>query len=235
MRAAVIVLGIALNLFASSDRAQAQSNIAGPAYVVTYIEVAPEMAPKAAALLRGYRARAAKEAGYIGLATLQRRGPANHFALLEAWADRNAADAHAVGEDSRQFVATLQPMLIAPIDTRPHGGLAADDARTRAAISKMSAGTIYVLTHVDMIPSGKEAGLVAVIELAAASGKEAGNAAFAVLQQTSRPNHLTLFEAWQGEKAFGAHAARDFVKAYRTKLTPMSGALYDQRTYQALR
>jgi quinol monooxygenase YgiN len=57
---------------------------------------------------------------------------------------------------------------------------------------------------------------------------------FDVLQQSSRGNHMTLFEVWKSEKEMSAHAEKDFVVSYRMALLPMAGSLYDQRTYISL-
>jgi quinol monooxygenase YgiN len=56
-----------------------------------------------------------------------------------------------------------------------------------------------------------------------------------VLQQTSRPNHLTLVEAWRGRAALEAHEAAAHTRKFRDALLPMSGSLYDQRLYKAIR
>jgi quinol monooxygenase YgiN len=52
------------------------------------------------------------------------------------------------------------------------------------------------------------------------------------LQQSSRPNHLTLVEVWRGKVALEKHEVAAHMRKFRNVLLPMSGSLYDQRLYQ---
>jgi quinol monooxygenase YgiN len=61
-----------------------------------------------------------------------------------------------------------------------------------------------------------------------------GNLRYDVLQQGSRPNHLTLVEIWSGDKALEGHDTTPHTTKYRSDLMPMSGSPYDQRLYRAL-
>ena len=97
-----------------------------------------------------------------------------------------------------------------------------------------AAGLIYAVTHVDVIPPRKDDGVALLRQLAADSGKDAGNARFDVLQQTSRPNHFTVVEAWKDRNAFDAHGMAAHTRQFRDRLAPMSGALYDERLYAVL-
>jgi quinol monooxygenase YgiN len=55
-----------------------------------------------------------------------------------------------------------------------------------------------------------------------------------VLQQTNRPNHFTVVEAWKDRNAFDAHGMAAHTRQFRDRLAPMSGALYDERLYGVL-
>ena len=70
--------------------------------------------------------------------------------------------------------------------------------------------------------------------LADASRKGDGNVRFEVVQQTSRPNHFTVVEAWKDRKAYDARGSAGPQRAFRDKLGPMLGALYDERIYRAV-
>ena len=70
--------------------------------------------------------------------------------------------------------------------------------------------------------------------LAEASRKADGNAHFEVVQQTSRPNHFTVVEAWKGQAAYDARIAGAPQMTFREKLGPMLGALYDERIYHGV-
>ncbi|MEO7727850.1 MAG: antibiotic biosynthesis monooxygenase, partial [Burkholderiales bacterium] len=94
--------------------------------------------------------------------------------------------------------------------------------------------TVYAVTHVDFIPPEKENGLAMLKVLSEASRNDDGNLRFESLQQTSRPNHLTLFEAWKDYKAVEAHGIAAHTLEFRTKLGPASGALFDERFYKSI-
>ena len=60
-------------------------------------------------------------------------------------------------------------------------------------------------------------------------------AGYDVLQQSSRPSHLTRVEAWRDHKALEAHETAQLSVKFRDLSTPVSGALFDQRLYRAMR
>lgn len=195
-------------------------------YIVTYIEVASRSQRDAADLIRQFGETSRKDAGNLRFETLRRIGRPRHFAILEAWTDKAAADAHASAAHTKQFRDALKPMQTAPYDERPHGALAVASPKLEG-----DGRIVYVVTHVDIIPPKKDDGIAATSGLAEPGRKERGNLRFEVLQQTSRPNHMTVVEAWQSRRAQRAHATADNMKAYRDQLLPMSGSLYDERLY----
>lgn len=207
---------------------QASAQQAGNAYyVVTYIEVAARSQRDAADLIRQFGETSRKDAGNLRFETLRRVGQPRHFAILEAWTDKAAADAHAAAAHTKQFRDALKPMQTAPYDERPHGALAVASPKLEGGGDRV----LYVITHVDIIPPKKDEGIAATSGLAEPGRKERGNLRFEVLQQTSRPNHMTVVEAWQNRRAQRAHSAADSMKSYRDGLLPMSGSLYDERLY----
>ena len=122
-------------------------------------------------------------------------------------------------------------LLIAGWDERPHGGL--DVGQADAAAGAKDA-TVFTVTHVDFIPPKKDDGIAALKATADPSRQESGNLRYDILQQTSRPNHLTLVEAWRDQRALEAHEAAAHTARFRDISTPMSGALFDQRLYRAI-
>ena len=66
------------------------------------------------------------------------------------------------------------------------------------------------------------------------SAQDAGILRYDVLQQSSRPNHLTLVEVWRGMAALEKHEVAAHTRKFREGLLPMSGSLYDQRLYQTI-
>jgi quinol monooxygenase YgiN len=55
------------------------------------------------------------------------------------------------------------------------------------------------------------------------------------VQWDGHPNHFTLIEVWRDRKAFDASVTTPHNKEFRDKLTPLEGALYDERLYEAVR
>src|SRR3989442_17679 len=94
---------------------------------------------------------------------------------------------------------------------------------------------VYVLTHVDVFPAGKDQTIEMLKQLAEASRKESGNLRLDVLQQEGRLNHLPLVEAWRDAGAQRGHAMAEHARAFRAKLVPLQGALYDERLYTLVR
>lgn len=198
----------------------------GPAYIVSYFETAPAMASQARSLLGALARSGRNEAGNLQMIALQRIGASNHFAVLEAWKDKEAQAAHAGAASTKEFRSKLEPQLRSPYDERPHFTFAALMPDANAVPS-----AIYAVTHVDIIPTSKDAGLELVKALVLDSRKDAGMLAFNALQQSSRPNHVTLVEVWSDSAAVDAHGTSTHMKDFRTRFMPLSGSLYDERLY----
>jgi quinol monooxygenase YgiN len=203
---------------------------AGSVYVVTYLEVGAAAAPKAAAILRKLSAAARKEDGNIGFIALRERDRPGRFAIVEGWKDKAALDKHAAA--AKPAFDQLQPIEAAPPDARLCNELAMGPAGAGDPAGK---GTLYVVTHVDVPPPSKEEAIGLVKKLAEDSRKDDGNLRFDIVQQTSRPNHMEMIEAWRDRMAHNAHVMADHTRAIRTKLTPLHGALYDDRLYEPVR
>jgi quinol monooxygenase YgiN len=217
---------IAAGLIAVIASARAQD--ARSTYVVSYIEVAPSSARTAAvSVLRALSKASRKETGNSGFEVLQRIGRPQQFAILEVWSDAKAQASHAAAAGA-QLRDKLKPYLAAPIDERLHTGFAVGQSKVS------DAGSVYVLTHVDLIGAKKDEGLAAVKQLSIDSAQDAGILRYDVLQQSSRPNHLTLVEVWRGKVALEKHEVAAHTRKFRDVLLPMSGSLYDQRLYHII-
>ena len=196
-------------------------------YVVRYIEVMPAAQEKGAGLIKQLADASRKEAGAVRFDVLQRAAPANHFATFEVWKDQASLDAH-VGGAHKQFLDAVQPLLIAPVDDRPC--IAFD-----AAPAPASAGSaLYAITHVDVAPPNREAGIALIKTVAGPARKENGNLGFYALQQPARTNHFEVVEIWKDQPAEDAHETEAGTKDYRAKVQPLLGAHYDRRWYKSL-
>jgi len=218
---------IAAGLIAGIALARAQDS--GATYIVSYIEVAPfSTQSSAVSLLRALRDASRKETGNSGFEVLQRIGRSRQFAILEIWGDAKAQATHAAAASTAQLRDKLKPYLAAPIDERLHTGFAVGQSKASGA------GSVYVLTHVDLIGAKKDEGLAAIKQLSSDSAQDAGVLRYDVLQQSNRPNHLTLVEVWRGNDALEKHQVAAHTRKFREALLPMSGSLYDQRIYRKI-
>jgi quinol monooxygenase YgiN len=202
---------------------------AGPVYVVTYFDVMPNNALKAVALLRQFAAATRKEAGNTEFTVLQEIARPGRFALVEAWKDKTAYDAH--GAATKALADKLQPIFLAPLDARVFLPLATAGASSDADRTK----SIFVLTHVDVFPAGKDEVTAMVKALAEDSRKDPGAQRIDAVVWDGHANHFHLIEAWSDRKSLEAHLAADHTKAFRAKLVPFEGALYDERFYDLVK
>ena len=216
--------GLAMTLL-GSPAALAQS---ATFYTVTYVEVGPVLAKVGAATLRAYRDASRKGAGNVSFELLQRIDRPNQFTVLGAWTDQKAFEAHVAAAHTKTMDEKLASILAAPNDTRQHNGLS-------LAPAKPAKDQIFAVTHVDVIPPQKDNGVAAMKQLAEDSRKHAGNSQFDVWQQTNRPNHFTVVESWSSRGAFDLHEMQKTTRDFRAKLGTMTGALYDERLYKAIR
>jgi len=194
-------------------------------FTVTYVEVGPILAKVGAAALKTYKDASRNTEGNVSLEVLQRIDRPNQFVVLGAWADQKAFETHANGANLKALNEKLGTTTAAPSDTRTHNALA-------VAPAKAGKDPIYVVTHVDVIPPQKDNGVAALQQLAADSRSHQGNLQFDVWQQTNRPNHFSVVEAWANRGAFDVHEMQKPTREFRNKLATMTGALYDERLYK---
>ena len=228
MRLSLFLL-LAMALMPGSAAPQARAQEAA-LYVVSYVEVAPSASATAAGLLRQLANAARKEDGNMRFEVLERLAPPYQFAIVSVWRDQKAYDAFAGGAHNKEFRDKIKPHLISAIDDRLHSGM--ETAASPAG--KSDAGAVFVVTHVDVPPPKKDECISLLKALTGDSRKEPGAPRFEVFQQTSRPNHFTVVEIWKDQNAYDAHITAAHTKKFREQLTPMSGALYDERLYKAL-
>jgi quinol monooxygenase YgiN len=201
-------------------------------FTATYVEVGPLLARVGASTLKAYRDPSRKDKGNVHLDVFENIDRPNQFVILGAWADQAAYDAHKEGANFKTLNEKIQSMLIAPLDTRRHTALAGS---TAVAPDKSARDAVVAITHVDVIPPQKDNGIAALKQLAEDSRQHAGNLQFHVWQQVDRPNHATVVEAWNSRGAFNIHQMRNETREFRTKLAPMSGALYDERLFKPMK
>jgi quinol monooxygenase YgiN len=207
-----------------------EDTVSGPVYIVTYFDVAPTATQPNAGIVREFADASRKEDGNAGFEAFEEVGRPSRFATLEIWRDKKAADAHDASTAATAFRAKIQPLMIGGFGARPHAGLS-----VAAPKGQLPADALYVLTHVDVFPVHKDQAIELVKAQADAARKDDGNLRYDVVQWDGHPNHFTLIEVWRDRKAFDASVTTPHNKEFRDKLTPLEGALYDERLYQAVR
>jgi quinol monooxygenase YgiN len=216
-------------IFVAAALAQSAHAQGSAVYVATYVEVMPGAATNGIALLQAYRDASRKENGNLRFDALQEIARPNRFVILEAWEAKAALDGHGAAVAAQQFRSRLKAIESAPYDERINNPLFAGQARDESLT-----GAVYVVTHVDVVPSGKDACIAALHDMSLDTPKDTGNITYEALQQSNRANHFTVIEAWTDQNAVDAHAAAAHTRAFREKLAPIAGAIYDERLYKAL-
>ena len=217
----VIILMAALT---GSARAQSDA-----IYLITYVELMPDAAASGTALLKQYRDQSRMEAGNTRSDVLAEIARPNRFAIVEIWKDKASLDAHGRSVAGTQFSAKLNLLQDAPNDVRiDHAVYLAPNRNSHRP------DAVYAVTHIDVIPPGKEACMTALKAMSADTANDPGNLGYDVLQQDDHSNHFTVVEEWADMKAANAHVMAAHTRAFREKLMPIKGALYDERFYMAL-
>jgi quinol monooxygenase YgiN len=227
MRVSQLMLVVAALAAAAVRPVGAEEAVNGAVYIVTYFDTAPAAVAEAAAAARQFEEASRKEDGNAEFEVLEEIGRPSRFAILEAWRDKKAAETHLGAAASSGFRDKLQPLLIGGLGVRYFSGLSVAERTARPPQR-----ALYILTHVDVFPQHKDQAVELVKAQADAGRKDNGNLRFDVLQWDGHPNHFTLVEVWRDRKAFDASLVTAHTKEFRQKLTPLEGALYDERLYQ---
>ena len=224
MKLSHLILGMIPLALAAVSSAATQPAAGGLVYAVTYFEAAAPDVAHAAALTRQFAAASLKEPNNAGFEAFQEIGRPSRVATLEAWHDKAASDAHSASASASAFRDKLKPMLVGPIEIRSfHGFSIAPPSAQGGPLA------VYVVTHVDVFPAGKDQAGALVTALAEAGRKMPGNLRFDVLQVDGHLNHFTLVQGWRDRKAFDESLMAAPTRDFRQKLTPLEGALYDER------
>jgi quinol monooxygenase YgiN len=93
-----------------------------PIHVVSHVDIGGGGAGLAGApAMLGQLAEASrKERGNLRFDVLQHAMRANHFTVVESWADQAALDAHAAAAHTRRYREALQPISGSPLDERTY-------------------------------------------------------------------------------------------------------------------
>jgi quinol monooxygenase YgiN len=200
-----------------------------PVYIVTYVEVAPKAAIEARKLFLAYAGDARKAPGAVQIDPLQRISDPAHFALIEQWQSLSAKQDFAATEPAIKFRKALDPLLSAAYDERIHAALSVGSSKP------LSADAIVILTHVDVVPKEVDSGTAKVKAFVEEGRNAPGNLRFDDVVQANRKNHFTVIESWKSLSDKSTWISGNSARTFREALQPMSGALYDERTYKQVR
>jgi quinol monooxygenase YgiN len=120
-------------------------------YLCTYVDLMPNAASSAEALLKRYSNSSRTQPGNLQFDVLHEIARPSRFAILEAWADEAALESHEGAASMLHFRDQLEAVQSAPYDKRVGRRL----YHGREA-SEHRAGAIYVLTHVDITPNHQD-------------------------------------------------------------------------------
>ena len=90
---------------------------------------------------------------------------------------------------------------------------------------------IYVVSHVDVLPTEAAAGTKLLKQYAEESRKDKGAVRVEFYIQVSRINHFSVVEVWENRQALDAHEAAPHTKKFREQIDPMLGSPYDERLH----
>jgi len=103
-----------------------------------------------------------------------------------------------------------------------------------ALAQAQGSGQQYVVTYIEAGPKEAAAARKLLAAYRDAAVKAPGIVQFDALQRINTPSHFAIVEAWDNAKAQEDFAASEKAKAFRTALTPLLAAPYDERKHTAL-
>ena len=150
MRFSDLIFSLAALGLAMVRPVHAEETVSGPVYTVVYFEVDPTEAAQTAAAARQYAEASSKEDGNLAFEIFQEIARPSRFAVVEAWRDQKAAEAHGKAAAATALGQKLQSAMVDGFGVRPHSGF-----DVVAPKGQLPAGALYVVTHVDVFPAGK--------------------------------------------------------------------------------
>jgi quinol monooxygenase YgiN len=226
----VLTICGAIVMALTASRPAEAAEAAGPVYIVAYCEAAPSDIAKAAADLRQLVAASRKQPGNLTFDAFEEIGRPSRFAIFDGWRDMAAREAHRTAATTVAYREKVEPLLVGPLEIREHTGFSIAGPQAPGG-----SAAVYAVTHVDVFPAGKEQAAALVTALAEANRKLPGNLWFDVVRVVGRLNHFTLVQGWRDRKSFDDSLMAASTRDFRQKITPLEGALYDERLYHALR
>jgi quinol monooxygenase YgiN len=90
---------------------------------------------------------------------------------------------------------------------------------------------IIIVTHVDAMPPFTVKATKLLCNYHENTLKDHGNKRIDILQQVGRPNHFTIVEEWENQKAFNEHEGAPHTRQFRSDMQEALGAPFDERPH----
>ena len=94
-------------------------------------------------------------------------------------------------------------------------------------------GSIFVVTHIDVIPTNLDQAIPVLRNFAAESKDDPGVVRFQLITWAPTTNHFQLIQIYSSLAAFNRHVQAPHTIAFRSAIQPFIGAPYDERIYIA--
>ena len=198
-------------------------------YVVVYGEF-KSANTKAGSGVLGDLATQALASGALRFDVLQQIDRPNFFALFEIWSSQAAYAAFLASADTQAIFTKLAALQQAPLDERD--GTLIEAGVTGPRDTHAAARQIFVITHVDIIPTFLDQAKPLLLQFVADSAGDPGVQTFVMLSWDDITNHFQLIEVYANQQAFDDHVSAQHTVAFRNNLQPFIGAPFDERLYQ---
>jgi len=227
-RAVPVLTSSLLIAMAVASGAQGQTN-GGPVYAVTYLDVAANAVTQGITLLKKYRELSGHEDGNLEFTVLQETIRPNRFVIFEGWKNQAEFDAHSKGAPTSDFQEGLTPIRNSP----PYQMMQYNFA-TAPQRAKPAPGALYMVEHMDFMPTFAATGEPLVRALAENSQKEKSVIRYDAYHWGN--HHYMIMAIWPDSKAFDAHEAAAYTRQFRAAAGVPEGRidLYEERLYKPI-
>jgi quinol monooxygenase YgiN len=153
----------------------------------------------------------------------------NRFVIFEGWKDQAAFDAHSKGAPASEFQEALTPIRNSPAYQMMMYTFATAPQRDQPA-----RGAIYMVEHMDFMPTFATTAAPLVKALAENSQKEESVIRYDAYHWGD--HHYTIMAVWPDSKAFDAHEAAAYTRQFRAAAAVPGGRidLYEERLYNPI-
>jgi quinol monooxygenase YgiN len=90
---------------------------------------------------------------------------------------------------------------------------------------------VYSVTYVEVLPTSRADGLVALTAYREATRQESGNLRCEVLSRLGQPHHFVVLEVWRDQASFEAHGKSENLTRTRDRVQAIRNAPIDERVH----